>query len=115
MACAGASSESSSCPIVIETELIAMTIAKIISSTNELINFLAIFNKKKERKMNKFCCGVLVAAAASLSVALASESSMSLDSAPAPAPSSGSPSTVPAIMGSMLGASLVSLAAYYLH
>ncbi|KAK4797627.1 hypothetical protein SAY86_029953 [Trapa natans] len=60
-------------------------------------------------EMKKISCAIIVAAAASMSVAMAAEGS-----APAPSPSSGASAALPAL-GSLVGASVLSLIAYYLH
>ena len=51
-----------------------------------------------------------IVAAASLSLAMGADEVL----APAPAPSSGASATLP-VVGSLVGASLVSFYAYYLH
>ncbi|KAF9679686.1 hypothetical protein SADUNF_Sadunf06G0040300 [Salix dunnii] len=56
----------------------------------------------------KISCAVLVAA--SMTAALAADEI----SAPAPSPASGAPATLP-VVGSLIGASLVSFFAYYLQ
>ncbi|KAF8022300.1 hypothetical protein BT93_G2449 [Corymbia citriodora subsp. variegata] len=57
-------------------------------------------------EMKKIACAVLFAAA-SVSAVMAQE-------APAPSPTSGASVSLP-VVGSMVGASLVSFIAYYLH
>ncbi|KAG2671562.1 hypothetical protein I3760_13G003600 [Carya illinoinensis] len=63
-------------------------------------------------EMKKIACAVLVAAA-SMSAVLAYEGHEH-SPAPAPGPSSGASAGLP-VVGSMVGASLVSLLAYYLQ
>ncbi|KAK4757934.1 hypothetical protein SAY87_019235 [Trapa incisa] len=62
-------------------------------------------------EMKKIACAVIFAAAASMSAVVAAEVP---SAAPAPSPSSGAAAALPAV-GSLIGASVVSLAAYYLH
>jgi hypothetical protein len=62
-------------------------------------------------EMKKIVCAVIFFVA-SMSVVLADHYDYS--PAPAPGPSSGAPVTFP-VVGSLVGASLVSLVAYYLH
>ncbi|XP_018834413.1 arabinogalactan protein 23-like [Juglans regia] len=64
-------------------------------------------------EMKKIACAVLVAAA-SMSAVLADEGHEQYSPAPAPGPSSGASAGFP-VVGSMVGASLVSLLAYYLQ
>lgn len=59
--------------------------------------------------MKKISCAVLVVAAVSMSSALAAASP-----APAPGPSSDATAALP-VIGSLVGASLVSFFAYYLN
>ncbi|KAF3437295.1 hypothetical protein FNV43_RR20048 [Rhamnella rubrinervis] len=60
-------------------------------------------------EMRKIACAVIFAAA-SVSAVMAQEPSQ----APAPGPASGASASVP-VLGSLVGASLVSFAAYYLQ
>lgn len=62
-------------------------------------------------EMKKVVCAVLFAAA-SMSTVLAHEGHEYSSPAPAPGPSSGASASLP-VVGSMIGASLVSLMAYY--
>ncbi|CAL9246006.1 unnamed protein product, partial [Arabidopsis halleri] len=75
-------------------------------------------NKKKKRKafqvstmeMKKIACGVLFAAASMTAVMAADEVG-----APAPGPAASAASVALPALGSLVGASLVSLFSYYLH
>jgi hypothetical protein len=64
-------------------------------------------------EMKKIVCAVIFFVA-SMSVVLADHYHYDYSPAPAPGPSSGAPATFP-VVGSLVGASLVSLVAYYLH
>lgn len=68
-------------------------------------------------EMKKIACAVLVAAAASLSAAVAADDMISPAPAPAPGPfpAHASAASLPAAAGSLLGASVLSLFALYLH
>ncbi|KAJ9695736.1 hypothetical protein PVL29_010957 [Vitis rotundifolia] len=59
--------------------------------------------------MKKISCAVLIAAA-SMSAAMASDEVMS----PAPGPSNAAQATLP-VLGSLVGASVLSFFAFYLH
>jgi hypothetical protein len=60
--------------------------------------------------IKKISCAVVIAAAASMSAAMA----FTEVPAPAPGPSSGATATLP-LVGSLVGASLLSFFTYYLH
>nr|GMD93614.1 Succinate-semialdehyde dehydrogenase mitochondrial [Ipomoea batatas] len=65
-------------------------------------------------EMKKIACAALVAAAASMSVAMATDAASTPAAASAPSPASDAVAALPAI-GSLVGASLVSFFAIYMH
>nr|GLL46889.1 arabinogalactan protein 23-like [Ipomoea trifida] len=80
----------------------------------------AFFNSHKSNQKNnimemkKIACAALVAAAASMSVAMATDAASTPAAASAPSPASDAVAALPAI-GSLVGASLVSFFAIYMH
>lgn len=82
--------------------------------SSRVLSFAVVADhQKKERKMEmkKIACAVIFAAASVSAVMAQGEASL----APAPGPASGASAGSVPVLGSLVGASLVSFVAYCLH
>nr|GMD90010.1 arabinogalactan protein 23-like [Ipomoea batatas] len=95
-------------------KLQSVTLWGLVVADQAFFNSHKLNQKNNIMEMKKIACAALVAAAASMSVAMATDAASTPAAASAPSPASDAVAALPAI-GSLVGASLVSFFAIYMH